>query len=447
VPLQFVTDQYTDSSVTTSKLADASITGAKLAADAKASALQSKLVGRWVQVAEQASPSASTMNVKTLLGFDSAAGVDPEGVAKGKDALLEAANGNEFNTTTGKVGANARARSSKVPIMDASGDAIVDSVGREVWGVISCSARTTAGSYTLRFFSGEFGSGTEIAYTMASPFVFAYAQIFDLNDMPVWDDATVAMVDKSAAQLAAGQIVTSLLAADAVTSAKLSSSAADDSARAVSTNHVKDSAISSTKIANGAVVAGKYAAGSIANADMADSAVSGAKIANGGVSAGKYAAGSIATADIADDAVDAGKLKDSVATDADRAVTTNHIRNLAITNDKIASSTIGAGKFAAGAIATGDLANDAVTLAKIGARAKAESLDGGNATKHALVNVVPAAHYPGIHAFRNGQRARFVTGVPASIDEYRVIEEGGATKIEWGASIPAGQTVQIDYMV
>lgn len=48
----------------------------------------------------------------------------------------------------------------------------------------------------------------------------------------------------------------------------------------------------------------------------------------------------VTQAKIADDAVGADQLKDSVATDADRAVTTNHIRDAAITPAKMASGSI-----------------------------------------------------------------------------------------------------------
>lgn len=48
--------------------------------------------------------------------------------------------------------------------------------------------------------------------------------------------------------------------------------------------------------------------------------------------------GTVATADIADDAVTAAELRDDASTDANRAVTTDHIRDLAVTNAKLAGS-------------------------------------------------------------------------------------------------------------
>ena len=52
----------------------------------------------------------------------------------------------------------------------------------------------------------------------------------------------------------------------------------------------------------------------------------------------------ISTLMIQNDAIDSTKLKDSATIDADRAVTTNHIRDLSVTNAKIASGTIAEAK-------------------------------------------------------------------------------------------------------
>ncbi len=253
------TAKIADNAVTTAKIPDGAVTSVKLAGGVLASVLAGKTAGRWVQAPEQANPNATTLNVKTLLGFDTTAGVDPEGTTKGKGALLEAAGGAEFNTTTGKVGGSAKARSSKVMIVDANGDAIVDANGREVWGVISCSARTTGGSYTLRFFSGEFGDASSAAYNMNQGFVFAYGQIFDLSDMPQWDDASVAMIDKEAAQLAPGQITTTLIADNAVTNAKINAGAVDNGKLAdgsVGTSKLQNNAVDGSKLAQNSVTQG-----------------------------------------------------------------------------------------------------------------------------------------------------------------------------------------------
>ena len=65
---------------------------------------------------------------------------------------------------------------------------------------------------------------------------------------------------------------------------------------------------------------------------------------------------------VADDAITAAKLADSVSTDLDRAVTTNHIRNSAVTTDKLdgtsGSEAVTEAKIRAGAVSSGKLASN-----------------------------------------------------------------------------------------
>lgn len=60
------------------------------------------------------------------------------------------------------------------------------------------------------------------------------------------------------------------------------------------------------------------------------------------VTTAKIADANVTTAKIADDAVDAAKLKDDAAVDANRAVTTNHVRDAAITAPKAKLATYSA---------------------------------------------------------------------------------------------------------
>jgi hypothetical protein len=65
---------------------------------------------------------------------------------------------------------------------------------------------------------------------------------------------------------------------------------------------------------------------------------------------------------VADDAITAAKLADSASVDLDRAVTTNHIRNSAVTTDKLdgtsGSEAVTEAKIRAGAVTSGKLASN-----------------------------------------------------------------------------------------
>lgn len=86
----------------------------------------------------------------------------------------------------------------------------------------------------------------------------------------------------------------------------------------------------------------------IAHSKLADATAGKLLIANAsGVITATTASGDVTVAGsgavtIANDAVNADKLKDSASTDADRAVTTNHIRDDAVTQPKIGDDAVGA---------------------------------------------------------------------------------------------------------
>lgn len=292
--------------VETAAIADEAITGGKIALGVITSShldgniltdvLETKLTGKFVFTGDLPNPSGSTMNVTNALGFNSTAGVDPFGSSKGKTCLLEASGGVEFNTSTGKVGSSAVAAASKMPILDTSGNALLDSNGQEVWAVITTNARTTSGTYTCRFFSGEFGSGNEAAFTMSSGFMAAYSQLFDLNDMPTWDTGRSYLVDKEAAQLVAGQITSTELASNAVTAAKIASNA-----------------VTEAKIDSGAVTSSKIGAGAVEEAALASNAVTSAKIASGAINnANKFSSGVVDATALASASVESAKLASEV---------------------------------------------------------------------------------------------------------------------------------------
>lgn len=62
--------------------------------------------------------------------------------------------------------------------------------------------------------------------------------------------------------------------------------------------------------------------------------------ASAGIDGSKLADGTVATAKLANDSVDNTKLKDSVAVDGDRAVTTDHIRDGAVTKAKHGAASV-----------------------------------------------------------------------------------------------------------
>jgi hypothetical protein len=168
-------------------------------------------------------------------------------------------------------------------------------------------------------------------------------------------------------------VTTGKIADDAITDAKLADHATTDASRAVTTNHIRNLAITNAKLRNstkcsvigrsastdgepadiaattdGHVLrrtSGTLAFGTIDSSVIATDAVTTAKILNLNVTTGK----------IADDAITDAKLADHATTDASRAVTTNHIRDLAVTTAKILDLNV----------TTAKLANDAVTADKL----------------------------------------------------------------------------------
>ena len=167
--------------------------------------------------------------------------------------------------------------------------------------------------------------------------------------------STIISSTGSGATLATDSVTTDAIVDLAVTSDKLSHSGTTDGDRAVTTDHVRDAAVTTDKLASNSVTT--------------------AKITDAHVTTAKIADLNVTTAKIAADAVDSTKLKDSASVDADRAVTTDHIRNLAINTSKITDSAVTAAKIGSNAVTeskisdlnvtTAKLADNAVTTAKI----------------------------------------------------------------------------------
>lgn len=171
--------------------------------------------------------------------------------------------------------------------------------------------------------------------------------------------------------------------------------------------------VGTTELANLAVSTAKIQASAVTSAELAANAVIAGKIAAGGVSANtQFAAGVVDTAALANDSVDATKLKDDAATDANRAVTTDHIRDSAIVTGKINNLAVTTAKIAASAVTTNELGNLAVTTAKIAASAVTTNELGANAVTPAKADLTQTWAHGGI-LFANGgfQIRRVVTAV------------------------------------
>jgi hypothetical protein len=153
------------------------------------------------------------------------------------------------------------------------------------------------------------------------------------------------IADISAAKIS-GQIVSTQITDDSVTTAKIAANAvtaAEIAAGTITSAEIAAAAITATALASGAVTAGKIAAGTITSAEIAANTITTAKIAAGAVTASELAVGSVTAGKIAAGAIVAG---DGVIGNA--AIGTAHIVDAAITDAKIGS--LSADKITSGTI-------------------------------------------------------------------------------------------------
>lgn len=303
-------DKLGAGAVTSGKIGAGAILAAALAAAAKQSVLESKVVLQDVFSAERSSPAGTTENVGTdsEWDFNVTAGAIGSSGSSGIPVLLEAAGvdtADAFNTTSGKPGTASDPGIYKILIIDANGDEIADGSGDPVWGVITTADRTIAGAagdYKLRFFTGEYGSGSEATYNLAVAYHAIYPQIVDFYSL---DRAAyrkgVARVSAQAAGIAAGQIGSAQLAADAVTAGKIADGAIDAAALfaegVVDSNALGTGAVIEAKLGAGAVTQTKIGNGAVGTNQLADTSVTSDKLGSGAVTAGKIAAGGVSAAD------------------------------------------------------------------------------------------------------------------------------------------------------
>ncbi len=158
-----------------------------------------------------------------------------------------------------------------------------------------------------------------------------------------------------------GNVSTTMLAANAVTTAKITDAN-------VTTAKIADSAITSAKIADLTIATGDIADSAITSGKIATGAVGTTKIDDLSITEGKIVSNAVTTGKIADSAVTSAKIADGtiVAGDiADGAITSAKILDGTIATADIADSAITSAKIADGTIVAGDLADGAVTSAKI----------------------------------------------------------------------------------
>ena len=105
---------------------------------------------------------------------------------------------------------------------------------------------------------------------------------------------------------------------------------------------------------------------SVGNAELAADAVTNAKLADDAVQSENVVDLSIENAKLADDSVSADKLRDNATVDSERAVTTNHIRNLSVTEAKIGTGAITQTKMADNSILSDHIVNGTITEDDLG---------------------------------------------------------------------------------
>jgi hypothetical protein len=171
-----------------------------------------------------------------------------------------------------------------------------------------------------------------------------------------------------------GQITSTQIADDAITTPKLAAGA-----------------VTASEIATGTIQAGNIASGAITTAKLAADAVTADKIDAGAVTADAIAAGSISAAAIATNAITAEKVAagaitaTKIATDA---VTADKIAANSITSSELAANSVIAGKIAAGAINASALFVDGIIE---GSHIKAGTIQSNNIAANSITGGLIAA--------------------------------------------------------
>ena len=160
-----------------------------------------------------------------------------------------------------------------------------------------------------------------------------------------------------------GQITTTQITDDAITTAKIAANAitaTELAASSVVAGKIAAAAVSTTELAAGAITAAKIATGTITANEIAASTITGAKIAADTITTANVAANAITATELAASSVVSGKI-------AAAAISTTELAAGAVTAAKIATGTITANEIAASTITGGKIAADTITGANIAA--------------------------------------------------------------------------------
>ncbi len=210
-------------------------------------------------------------------------------------------------------------------------------------------------------------------------------QVFLTTDNKLYRYNGTAWTSAASASDLVGELVSTQLANNAVTTAKIATGAIMGDvigAEAIDASKIAETAITEVKLANDAVTTAKIAnesvtadiiaANAITSVKIANTAVDADKIADSAITAAKIGADAVTTAKIANDAITTDLIAASAITTTELvadAVTTAKIANDAITNDLMAADAIGATELADNAVQTAALASNAVTADIIAANA------------------------------------------------------------------------------
>ncbi|PWG79214.1 beta strand repeat-containing protein [Pararcticibacter amylolyticus] len=476
------TGKLADGSITSSKVVDGSITSVKLSSDAANDANRAVTTNHIRNNAVTSSKLASDASTDANRAVTTDHIRDNAVVAaKIADNAVTVNKIADANVTVAKLATGGTDDANKVYITDAFGTPVLINRSEFVTSALP-SAYITVGN----------ASGVATATALTGD-----AKISNAGALTIGNNAITSLKLASDASTDANRAVSvNHIKNNAVTSAKLSSDANTDANRAVTTNHIRDNAVTSAKLASDASTDANRAVGTdhikdqaVSAAKLADAAITTVKIANANVTMAKLAtagasdgnkvyttdesgtpvlanrsefgtstlpsaqifvgnASGVATAmpmsgdagisntgelAIGSNAVTSSKLASDASIDANRAVTTQHIRNNAVTSSKLSSD---ASIDAYRAVSTNHIKDNAVTSDKLAADG---SVDANRA--------VTANH------IRNNAVSSAKLSSDASVDAYRAVTTNHvrdkaitSAKLAWDGSVDANRAVTTDHI-